>query len=149
MKKDTVNIYDIAKLAKVSIATVSRVVNGSEKVSPKTREKVMAVIEEVGYTPNVFAQGLGLNTMHTIGVLVPTIADPYMASAVAHLEKELAKYGYDCILSCSGFAADLLQTQSFLIKGEGSVQITDVEVVVCKGECHRFVPPFLFNSTIA
>lgn len=103
MKGDALNIYDVAKLAKVSIATVSRVMNGSEKVSESTRKKVLAVIEEVGYTPNVFAQGLGLKTMHTVGVLVPTIADHYMASAVAYLEKELIKYGYDCILSCTGF----------------------------------------------
>ena len=55
------NIYDISKLAGVSIATVSRVLNGSEKVSQKTKEKVLAVMDEVNYTPNVFARGLGLD----------------------------------------------------------------------------------------
>ena len=54
------NIYDIAKLANVSIATVSRVVNNSPKVSPKTKEKVLAVMKENEYTPNAFARGLGL-----------------------------------------------------------------------------------------
>ena len=103
MKKDVINIYDIAEMAKVSIATVSRVVNGSDKVSEKTRKKVMAVIEEVGYTPNVFAQGLGLNTMHTVGILVPSISDLYMSNAVYYLQERLRGYGYDCILSCSGF----------------------------------------------
>ncbi len=97
------NIYDIAALAGVSIATVSRVVNGSQKVSEKTRQKVLSIIEENGYTPNVFAQGLGLHTMHTIGILVPDIADPFMSSAVSYLEEQLKGYGYDCILSCSGF----------------------------------------------
>ena len=97
------NIYDIARLANVSIATVSRVVNGSAKVSEKTRQKVLSIIEQEGYTPNVFAQGLGLHTMHTIGILVPTIADPYMSCAVSYLEDHLQFYGYDCILSCSGF----------------------------------------------
>ncbi|MBR1470178.1 MAG: LacI family DNA-binding transcriptional regulator [Lachnospiraceae bacterium] len=109
------NIYDIAEMAKVSIATVSRVVNGSDKVSEKTRKKVMAVIEEVGYTPNVFAQGLGLNTMHTIGLLVPTISDLYMSSAVYYLEEKLAKYGYDCILGCSGFELEGKQRQTDMI----------------------------------
>ena len=71
------NIYDIAKMAGVSIATVSRVVNGSDKVSEKTKRRVMEVIEKEGYTPNVFAQGLGLNTMHTAGILVPDISDLY------------------------------------------------------------------------
>ena len=103
--KESGTIYDIAKMAGVSIATVSRVVNGSSKVSEKTRTKVMEAIRLSGYTPNVFAQGLGLNSMHTVGILVPTISDMYMANAVAWLEDELHAAGYDCILSCSGFQA--------------------------------------------
>ena len=63
------NIYDISQLAGVSIATVSRVINGSDRVSARTRQKVLRVIEENGYTPNAFARGLGLNTMHTVGLL--------------------------------------------------------------------------------
>ena len=106
MKSETLNIYDIAEMSKVSIATVSRVINGSDKVSESTRQKVLDIIEKVGYTPNIFAQGLGLNTMHTVGILVPTIDDYYMSSAVDCLEKELVEYGYDCILSCSGFSLE-------------------------------------------
>lgn len=53
------NIYDISKLAGVSIATVSRVLNGNEKVSEKTKKRVLEVIEQQGYTPNIFARGLG------------------------------------------------------------------------------------------
>lgn len=98
------NIYDIAELAGVSIATVSRVVNGSPKVSEKTKEKVLAVMEECNYTPNVFARGLGLNSMKTVGIICPDVSDSYMANAVAHLEKSLRCYGYDCILYCSGYA---------------------------------------------
>jgi LacI family transcriptional regulator len=100
------NIYDIARLAGVSIATVSRVVNGSEKVSEKTRKKVLSIIEQEGFTPNVFAQGLGLHTMHIVGILVPDISDLYMSVAVSCLEKQLKAHGYDCILSCSGFTQE-------------------------------------------
>ena len=96
------NIYDIAKLSGVSIATVSRVVNHSPKVSEKTRRKVQTIMDEMGYTPNVFARGLGLNSMQTIGILCPDVADLYMASAVSNLEKNLNKQGYDCILGCTG-----------------------------------------------
>lgn len=97
------NIYDIAKQAGVSIATVSRVVNGSDKVSEKTRQKVMAVMEGADYTPNVFARGLGLDSMKTIGILCPNIADVFIANAISVLEKRLHQYGYDCILGCSGY----------------------------------------------
>ncbi len=100
------NIYDIAKLAGVSIATVSRVVNGSEKVSAKTRDKVLSVINDAGYTPNVFAQGLGLNTMHTVGIMIPDISDAYMASAMSFLEESLNLAGYECILACSGYSME-------------------------------------------
>lgn len=98
-----INIYDIAKIAGVSIATVSRVVNGSPKVSEKTKQKVLAVMQEAEYTPNVFARGLGLDSMKTVGIICPDISDAYMAKAVSCLEKRLHKNGYDCILSCSGY----------------------------------------------
>lgn len=98
-----VNIYDIAKLAGVSIATVSRVVNDSPKVNDKTKEKVLKVMEDNHYTPNVFARGLGLNSMKTVGLVCPDVSDNYMAKAVAYLEKNLRGYGYDCILYCSGY----------------------------------------------
>lgn len=97
------NIYDIAQIAGVSIATVSRVVNDSPKVSEKTKAKVRAVMEEYKYTPNVFARGLGLNSMKTVGIICPDVADSYMANAVAYLERSLRSYGYDCILYCSGY----------------------------------------------
>lgn len=97
------NIYDIAKLANVSIATVSRVVNNSPKVSQKTKEKVLAVMKENEYTPNAFARGLGLGTMKTVGIICPDISDIYMAKAVSYLESNLHDHGYDCILGCSGF----------------------------------------------
>ena len=65
------NIYDISEKAGVSIATVSRVLNGSARVSPKTRDHVLAVMAEQGYVPNAFARGLGLKSKKTIGLLCP------------------------------------------------------------------------------
>lgn len=97
------NIYDIAKLAGVSTATVSRVVNGSDKVSEKTRRKVLSVIEQEDYRPNALAQGLGLNASHTIGILVPDVTDVYMSMAVSFLEQYFQEKGYEIILSCSRF----------------------------------------------
>lgn len=96
------NIYDVSKKAGVSIATVSRVLNGNANVSEKTRKKVLDVINEIGYTPNVFARGLGLNTMKTIGIMCTDSSDVYLANAVYYLEKELRANGYDSILCCTG-----------------------------------------------
>ena len=69
------NIYDIASQAEVSIATVSRVLNGKGNVSEKTRERVLQVIEELGYTPNIFARGLGLNSIKMVGILCSDVSE--------------------------------------------------------------------------
>lgn len=96
------NIYDVSKKAGVSIATVSRVINGNTNVSERTKQKVLDVIDEIGYTPNVFARGLGLNTMKTIGIMCTDSSDIYIANAVYFTEHELRGYGYDSILCCTG-----------------------------------------------
>ena len=96
------NIYDIATKAGVSIATVSRVLNGSPNVSAKTKEKVLHVINEEGYTPNIFARGLNLNTMKMIGILCTDVSDIYYAKAVSIIENALRQYGYDSLLCSTG-----------------------------------------------
>lgn len=100
------NIYDVSKKAGVSIATVSRVINGNSNVSEKTQRKVLAAIKELNYTPNVFARGLGLNTMKTIGIMCTDSSDIYLANAVYYLEQELRRNGYDSILCCTGNVYD-------------------------------------------
>ena len=97
------NIYDISKQAGVSIATVSRVLNGSDKVSPATREKVLQVIDQNSYTPNAFARSLGLNSMHTVGILCADSSDVYLASAIYYLERELRQNSYASMLCCTGY----------------------------------------------
>lgn len=99
-------IYDISQKAGVSIATVSRVLNGSEKVSEKTRKKVLDVMEQYSYTPNAFARGLGLNTTRTVGILCADSSDLYLAKAVFYLEQMLREKGYDSILCCCGYALE-------------------------------------------
>ena len=96
------NIYDISEKAGVSIATVSRVINGSARVSPKTRERVLRVMEEQGYVPNAFARGLGLKSMKTIGLLCSNAGDAYLAQAISFLERAFRLRAYDCLLSCTG-----------------------------------------------
>lgn len=96
------NIYDVSKKAGVSIATVSRVLNGNSKVTDKTKQKVLKAMEELDYTPNIFARGLGLNTMRTIGIMCSDSSDTYLANAVYYLEQELRKNEYDSILCCTG-----------------------------------------------
>ncbi len=106
------NIYDVSEKAGVSIATVSRVINGNSNVSEKTKQKVLGVMEEIGYVPNVFARGLGLNTMHTIGIMCADSSDIFLANAVNYIERELRKNGYDSFLCCTGY--ELKNKQNYL-----------------------------------
>ena len=99
----TMTIYDISEKAGVSIATVSRVLNGSNNVSEKTRKKVLDVINQYEYTPNAFARGLGLNTMKTIGIMCADSSDLYLAKAIYYIEQKLRANGYDSILCCTGY----------------------------------------------
>ena len=96
-------IYDISEKAGVSIATVSRVLNGSNNVSEKTKKKVLDVINQYEYTPNAFARGLGLNTMKTIGIMCADSSDIYLAKAIYYIEQLLRANGYDSILCCTGY----------------------------------------------
>lgn len=96
-------IYDISEKAGVSIATVSRVLNGSSNVSEKTKKKVLDVMNQYEYTPNAFARGLGLNTMKTIGIMCADSSDLYLAKAVYYIEELLRANGYDSLLNCTGY----------------------------------------------
>ena len=112
------NIYDVSKHAGVSIATVSRVLNGNPNVSDKTRRKVLAVMDELGYTPNVFARGLGLNTMKTIGIMCSDSSDLYLANAIYYLERGRRSNGYDAILCCTGYDLEAKQQYFELLRSK-------------------------------
>ena len=96
------NIYDVAKRCGVSIATVSRVLNESPNVNANTRARVMDAIREMGYTPNVFARGLGLNSMKMIGMMCTDVSDLYYAKAVSLTERLLRTRGFGTLLCCTG-----------------------------------------------
>lgn len=97
------NIYDVAKVAGVSSATVSRVINGSPKVRPATVLRVQQVMNDMGFTPNVFARSLQSNSMRVLAVLTVDISDIYFSAAVQSIESYARSRGYDIQV---GFARD-------------------------------------------
>jgi LacI family transcriptional regulator len=92
-------IYEVSELAGVSLATVSRVINDSTKVTAKTREKVEAVMKELGYRPNVMAQSLASNRSNSIGVLVPELHGPFFGVILSGIEAELRAAGKHTIIT--------------------------------------------------
>lgn len=88
-------IYDIAKKAGVSIATVSRVMNKSDGISDKTREKVLKVADELGYHPQAYAQGLARKKKNTIMVVVPLLSNYFFMEVLGGIQDELSNHNYD------------------------------------------------------
>ncbi|MDE7262870.1 MAG: LacI family transcriptional regulator [Oscillospiraceae bacterium] len=153
------NIYDIAELAGVSIATVSRVLNDSPNVAEKTKARVRGIMEEHGYIPSGFSRRLGMNALKTIGLICPDAADDYMAKSVACLERSLREHGYDSLLYCSGYGYEdcrfavkaLLHRKVDALVLIGSVYADDdpdSERVNYVREAAKQVPVFLINGYV-
>ncbi|MCJ7790261.1 MAG: LacI family transcriptional regulator, partial [Candidatus Atribacteria bacterium] len=81
-----ITIKEVAKKANVSITTVSRVFNGNNGVSPKTRKRVLKVIEELGYSPSAMASGLKTNLSKCIGIAVPDALGDFYGEIIDGIE---------------------------------------------------------------
>lgn len=98
-KKQTATIYDVASRVGVSLATVSRVVNGNSNVRESTRRKVLDAIEELGYHPNAVARGLASKKTTTIGVVMPDVTDMYYSELARGIDDVANMYHYDVLLT--------------------------------------------------
>lgn len=106
-----VNITDVARKAGVSIATVSRVLNntGGYPVKTETRERVLSVVEELGYRPNDLARGLLSKKSRTIGLLIPDISNPYYPELSLGIEATASENGYSVIFCNTSRRAEKLE----------------------------------------
>jgi DNA-binding LacI/PurR family transcriptional regulator len=95
-----VTIYDVAEKAGVSIATVSKVINNTGRISEKTRKKVQEVMEQLNYQPSMVASALTRKRTGTIGLLVPDIANPFFAEVARSFEDYAQKLGFGLVI-CS------------------------------------------------
>jgi len=108
------SIYDVAREASVSVFTVSAVINGKEHVGKKLRERVEAAISKLNYRPNLVARSLAKQKTHTIGMIVPDIANPFFPMVVRGAEDAAQKHGYNLLLCNS---------DDSLAKEEASVEL--------------------------
>lgn len=92
------SIYDVAREAKVSVFTVSGVINKKSHVGKRLRERVEAAINQLNYRPNLLARSLAKQRTHTIGIVVPDIANPFFPLVVRGAEDAAQKHGYNLLL---------------------------------------------------
>ncbi len=95
-------IKDVAKLAGVSVTTVSRAFNNTAPVNEKTKERIMQAIEELNYTPSIIAQGMRTKKSKTIGVIIPDYLNPFYHVLFKYVENEARQEGYHVIISSTG-----------------------------------------------
>ncbi|MHB1296325.1 MAG: LacI family DNA-binding transcriptional regulator [Anaerolineae bacterium] len=94
-----VTIREVAEEAGVSRQTVSRAMNGKSEISEETRERILAVARRLGYRPNGIARGLKTNQTHSIGLVVPDIANPFFAEVARGASEVAYANGYSVLLA--------------------------------------------------
>ncbi len=109
-------IYDIAKAAGVSIATVSRVFNQAENVKPQTRKKVLKVAEEMGYHPHVYAQGLASKKKNRILMLAPVMSNYFFTEVLRGIQDSLAEENFELNIVNIGRKKDAFKQVSETLK---------------------------------
>lgn len=94
-------IYQVSELAGVSLATVSRVINNTGKVSDKTKQKVIDAMDELGYRPNTMAQSLATNITNSVGILIPELKGPFFGQLMSGVEETLRAVNKHAIITAS------------------------------------------------
>lgn len=98
----SVSIKDIARAAGVSHSTVSRALRNSTLIRPATRTRIQELARQMGYSPDTIARSLVTGRTRTVGIVVTTIADPFVAEVVRGVENRALPSGYSAILASSG-----------------------------------------------
>src|SRR5919112_1179995 len=93
------NIYDVAKRARVSVATVSAVLNDSAFVSAALKGRVQSAVTALGYRPNLLARSLAMQRTQTLGMIVPDIANPFFPEVVRGAEDMAHAAGYTLLIA--------------------------------------------------
>lgn len=96
-------LADVARLAGVSTATVSRCLNEPEKVASETRQRVVRSIEELGYTPNFGGKALASRQINTVGAVIPTMDNAIFARGLQAFQEELSSNGLTLLVASSGY----------------------------------------------
>jgi len=143
----TVTIKDVAKMAGVSISTVSRVINNSKPVSSEVKKKVLDTINELGYKPNEIARTLVTKKSFLIGVIVTDLGDSYIAEMVRGIEEVGKMYDYD-ILLCSTYGDKDAEVKNMQLLNrkqvEGIVLISNSLNDEIKEQMKEYKIPFVY-----
>ncbi|MGV0849129.1 LacI family DNA-binding transcriptional regulator [Mycolicibacterium phlei] len=135
---------DVARLAGVSVTTVSHVLNGTRKVNPETRQRVEAAIEETGYRRNVVARALAAGRTHTVGLSISALTNPYFATLVHAVERSLSDAGYVLIV---GDSHDRIESERRVVDSLLDRKVDGMIVAPAAGSEHSTLPEIIGTGT--
>lgn len=148
----TVGLRDVARVAGVSTATVSRAMNNPETVSQELRTRIASVVRHLGWVPHGVARALATKRTGTIGAVFPTLTHGDFARAIQALQDELSGRGYTLLLACSEYKQELEydQVRKFIERGVdglilvGEAHHADLSTLLSKHKVH-YVNTFVYN----
>src|SRR6201998_850897 len=97
------NIREVARLAKVSTATVSRTINGSDKVNPENKGRVQRAIEQLRFYPNPWARALGSGRSSLYGLIISDITNPFFPELVKSFEDVAVQFGQEVLVANTNY----------------------------------------------
>lgn len=150
----TVGLRDVARVAGVSTATVSRAMNNPDAVSQELRTRIASVVRHLGWVPDGAARALTTKRTGTIGAVFPTLTHGDFARAIQALQHELAARGYTLLLACSEYKPEQEydQVRKFIERGVdalllvGEAHHADLPALLEKRKVH-YVNTFVYNPT--
>ena len=149
-----VSIKDVARLAGVSIATVSRCLNDPERVRPDTRKRVQSAIDETGYSPNTLAQSFRRGKTHVIMVVLPSVGDPFFTEVMAGIRDVASEQGYSLLINETQFntmTADQIGSMVVSRQADGIALLASLSPFgtrVLSATSHRALPMVIGCETI-
>lgn len=145
----TVTIHDVAGRAGVSVATVSRVLNGKELVREETSRKVLAVAKSLRYVPNIAARSLSIRRSHTIGIVLPDVYGEFFSEVIRGIDLAARREGYHILVSGShsdtGEMLEVLEAMRGRVDGM-AVMAPEVAVAALRDLLPSNLPLVLLNS---
>ena len=134
LAKTSVTIDQVAKMAKVSTATVSRALNTPTAVSEELKKNIYRIIDKLGYIPNAGARSLMLKRSGSIGVIVPTLDHAIFAQGLAEFQRQLSEAGYQMLVASTNYDPDIesQQVRNLLLQGvEGIAMFGSSQKLEC------------------
>lgn len=135
-----VTLKDVAKAAGVSYATVSRAFSGSSQIGSETRERVLKLCDEMGYTTNFVARSMVTKRTNLIGLVVPSVDNQFMSELAYHAEVSARSHGYNIMLCDSG--PDLRQEKT-VVKLLLGRQVDGILIVPQSSRSYESLKPYL------